>query len=105
MLNWRKVQALFVEDSLRHWKAAQQCGLECPFDVFVQLFHEPAITIPSAAASVDWLRVRWTEERMSGAETDFRHKQQSVGPWRSCVLISRLDQRSPIVLAPGASRS
>ena len=43
-------------------------GLDCPFDVFVQVFHEHfgRSDVPALTAAVDWSAVSWTEETLSG---------------------------------------
>lgn len=103
MLTWKKIEALSVEDPVRHWEAARQRGLETPFDVFVQLFHEPLVAMPKAVAGVDWLQVAWSEEWMSGAELRGvyvdRLFQHAVDEARSVTIQEGLYDDRPEVLA------
>ena len=103
MLSWRDIDTLHVEDAFGHWQAAERLGLDCPLDVFEQLFHERGVIIPSAAASIDWLRVRWSEERLSGAElrgvTVDRFFQRAVDEARAVTVEAGLYDDRPEVIA------
>ena len=103
MLTWRDIEALRVDDPVRHWEGAQGLGLDCPLDVFEQLFHERGVGVASAAADVDWLRVRWTEERMPGSElrgvTVDRRFQRAVDEARSLTIEAGLTDDRPEVVA------
>ncbi|MGO9266572.1 MAG: hypothetical protein ACLQBA_17115 [Candidatus Binataceae bacterium] len=65
---WSRIQRLYDADAAIHWQRCESEGLECPFEVFWQLFHEEAsnadfVTIVRA---VDWGRIRWELEEFSG---------------------------------------
>jgi hypothetical protein len=64
---WSRVQRLYDADAAAHWRRCQTEGLECPAEVFAQLFHEDANNPDFAAIvrAVDWGRVRWEMEEMS----------------------------------------
>jgi hypothetical protein len=105
MLAWRDIAALRVDDPLRHWEAARQHGLGAPFNVFVQLFHEPPVAVPKAVAGVDWFRVGWSEERLTGAELRGvyvdRLFQRAVDEARSVTVEEGLYDDRPEVVAAG----
>ncbi len=65
---WGRVQRLYDADPTVHWERCEGQGLECPQEVFTQLFHEEASNPDFAAIvrAVDWGRVRWDLEEFSG---------------------------------------
>src|ERR1700688_3016100 len=80
---WSRVQRLHDADPAVHWRRCGSEGLECPQEVFAQLFHaEELHTMPTESADVrlgvpglldlgsvraiDWGRVRWGLQEMSG---------------------------------------
>lgn len=103
MLSSRDIEALRVEDAFGHWQAAERLGLDCPLDVFGQLFHEHDVVIAGAASGIDWLRVGWSEERLSGAElrgvTVDRFFQRAVDEARSLTIEAGLTDDRPEVVA------
>jgi hypothetical protein len=65
---WGRIQRLYDADPTVHWQRCEAEGLGCPQDVFPQLFHEGAQN-PAFAVfvrAVDWGRVHWELEEMSG---------------------------------------
>jgi hypothetical protein len=65
---WSRIQRLYDANAGIHWQRCESEGLECPQEVFTQLFHEEANNPDFAAIvrAVDWGRVRWELEEMSG---------------------------------------
>jgi hypothetical protein len=65
---WARIQRLYDVDPAVHWQSCEAEGLECPLEVFAQLFHEDASNADFAAIvrAVDWGRVRWELEELSG---------------------------------------
>ena|SRR5271170_2522256 len=65
---WTRVQRLYDSDPGTHWQRCASEGLECPQEVFTQLFHEDANNADFAAIvrAVDWGRVRWELVEFSG---------------------------------------
>jgi hypothetical protein len=65
---WGRIQRLYDADSAIHWQRCEAEGLGCPQEVFTQLFHEEANNADFAAIlrAVDWGRVRWDLEELSG---------------------------------------
>jgi hypothetical protein len=65
---WGRIQRLYDADSAVHWQSCADEGLECPREVFAQLFHEDANNPDFGAIvrAVDWGRVRWQLEEFSG---------------------------------------
>ena len=55
-------------DPVIHWQRCAAEGLECPREVFTQLFHEEANNADFAVIvrAVDWGRVIWSLEEFSG---------------------------------------
>ena len=70
MVTWPLLQSTFLEDPQTHWEHCQSQGLECPLEVFTQLFHESLRTpaVPAITAQVDWTAVRWSQEELAGHE-------------------------------------
>jgi hypothetical protein len=66
--SWARIQRLFDADAVVHWQRCEAEGLQCPQEVFRQLFHEEANNEDFAVIvrSIDWGRVRWELEEMSG---------------------------------------
>ena len=65
---WGRIQGLYDADPAVHWRCCGAEGLECPQEVFSQLFHEDANNPDFAAIvrAVDWGRVIWSLEEFSG---------------------------------------
>jgi hypothetical protein len=66
--SWTRIQRLYDADAVVHWQRCEAEGLQCPQEVFTQLFHEEANNEDFAVIvrAVDWGRVRWELEEMSG---------------------------------------
>ena len=70
-VHWRKIAGLYEPDAERHWETcAGELGLDCPIEVFSQLFHEHHLDEGFAELSraVDWSRVVWSIESLSGVQ-------------------------------------
>src|SRR5271170_3656830 len=65
---WSRIQRLYDADAVTHWQRCESEGLQCPQDVFTQIFHEEATNEDFAVIvrAVDWGRVRWELEELSG---------------------------------------
>jgi hypothetical protein len=65
---WSRIQRLYDVDPVVHWQRCESEGLQCPQEVFTQLFHEEANNEDFAVIvrSIDWGRVRWELEELSG---------------------------------------
>jgi hypothetical protein len=65
---WGRIQRLYDADAAVHWQRCAAEGLECPLEVFTQLFHEDANNSDFAAIvrAVDWGRLSWRLEEFSG---------------------------------------
>lgn len=65
---WSRAQRLYDPDAVSHWRACESEGLQCPQEVFTQLFHEEANNEDFAVIvrAVDWGRVRWELAEFSG---------------------------------------
>jgi hypothetical protein len=63
-----RIQRLYDADAVVRWQGCEAEGLQCLQEVFTQLFHEEANNEDFAfiALEVDWGRVRWELEEMSG---------------------------------------
>jgi hypothetical protein len=82
--SWARIQRLYDADEVVHWQRCEAEGLQCPQEVFTQLFHEAEEMHPTPAESadvrpgvssllnlgslraIDWGRVRWELQEMSG---------------------------------------
>jgi hypothetical protein len=65
---WSRIQRLYQDDPNAHWARCDSEGLQCPQEVFRQLFHEQANieAFDVIVRSIDWGRVRWELHEMSG---------------------------------------
>jgi len=65
---WARIQRLYHADAVVHWQRCEAEGLQCPQEVFTQLFHEEANNEDFAVIvrSVDWGRVSWELQEFSG---------------------------------------
>jgi hypothetical protein len=67
-ISWSAIQRQFAPDLSDHWARAKVLGLDCPQDVFEQLFHEQrdSSSLATIVRFVDWGAVRWEEGDLSG---------------------------------------
>jgi hypothetical protein len=65
---WSRIQRLYEPDATQHWQRCELEGLQCPQEVFTQLFHEQTNSEDFAVIvrSIDWGRVRWELQEISG---------------------------------------
>jgi hypothetical protein len=65
---WNRIQRLYDADPAIHWRRCESEGLECPQEVFAELFTENADDADFAVIvrTIDWARVRWELEEFSG---------------------------------------
>jgi hypothetical protein len=65
---WSRIQRLYDADPVTHWQRCESEGLQCPQEVFTQLFHEEANNTDFAAIvrATDWGRVTWELQEFSG---------------------------------------
>lgn len=65
---WSRIQRLYDADPIVHWQRCESEGLQCPQEVFTQLFHEQSNNEDFAVIvrSIDWGRVRWELQEISG---------------------------------------
>jgi hypothetical protein len=65
---WSRIQRLYDADAVVHWQRCEAEGLQCPQEVFTQLFHEEANNEDFAVIvrAVDWGRVSWELQELSG---------------------------------------
>lgn len=65
---WSRIQRLYDADPAIHWQRCEAEGLQCPQEVFTQLFHEEANNADFAAIvrATDWGRVTWELQEFSG---------------------------------------
>jgi hypothetical protein len=66
--SWARIQRLYYVDAVVHWQRCESEGLQCPQEVFTQLFHEEANNEDFAVIvrSIDWGRVTWGLQEFSG---------------------------------------
>jgi hypothetical protein len=67
-IRWSAVQGVYSADVQEHWARSQSLGLNCPLDVFEQLFfdHHGNDDFASIMRFVDWAAVVWEERALSG---------------------------------------
>ena len=104
-LNWSAIGKLFDEDPVRHGLSAQAAGLDCPADVFEQLFHDHHGDGAFAAdlTAVDWARVVWTQEDFTGVRLRQvaapRGYQYAIDEARARTMLYGLTDDRPDVVA------
>jgi hypothetical protein len=103
-VSWSAIQSIQALDAAEHFARSRSLGLECPPDVFEQLFHEnPAHDdFASAVGSVDWANVLWEETVLSGTALRWvavpRLYQHAVDEARWRTLREGVqDSRPPII--------
>lgn len=77
--SWARIQRLYDADAVVHWQRCESEGLQCPQEVFMQLFHSeqvsaegeeksggPLLSDLKAVTAVDWGRVSWELQEFSG---------------------------------------
>jgi hypothetical protein len=81
--SWARIRRLYDADAIVHWQRCEAEGLQCPQEVFAQLFHaEDPNVAPAESADerpgarnllsldsvrgIDWGRVTWELAEMSG---------------------------------------
>jgi len=67
-VNWSTVPAAYAPILATHWRACQALGLDCPLEVFEELFYEHHDDADSeeVCRGIDWARVTWDEVELSG---------------------------------------
>jgi hypothetical protein len=67
-LTWSTIRAAYAPDLAQHLARAADLGLECPPDVFEQLFHDHHgdADFGQILRFVDWGEVEWEEGELSG---------------------------------------
>jgi hypothetical protein len=67
-ITWTAIQKVYAASATDHFDRAQALGLECPADVFEQLFHDHHGDEDFAAVVrfIDWANVGWEETALSG---------------------------------------
>ncbi|MDP9087402.1 MAG: hypothetical protein M3O26_01480 [Pseudomonadota bacterium] len=67
-LTWNAVQKAYSLDATEYFARAQALGLQCPLDVFEQLFvnHHDDAAFSTMLGRIDWSTVEWSEKRLSG---------------------------------------
>ena len=79
-LAYTSIAALWDADRAEHRARAAQVGLECPDDVFEQVFHVPRLdpTLLVVVGAIDWRDVRWVEIALSGAALSQVHVHRNL---------------------------
>jgi hypothetical protein len=77
--SWARIQRLYDADAVVHWQRCEAEGLQCPQEVFTQLFSEEANNEDFAVIvrSIDWGRVSWELQEFSGVA--LRHMRVDRG--------------------------
>jgi hypothetical protein len=103
-IRWSDVQRVFVADLQEHWLRSQALGLQCPVDVFEQLFfeHHGDDEFARLLRFVDWQTTTWEERQLSGVALRrvavpraYRHAVDEAR-WRT--LHEGLQDERPVVI-------
>jgi hypothetical protein len=117
--SWARIQRLYDADAVVHWQRCEAEGLQCPEEVFAQLFHaeetdvmpaESADERPSAGSllslgalrAIDWGRVQWELREFSGVavrhmrvDREYQHALDEARDHAVCYGI--VDEREEVV--------
>jgi hypothetical protein len=65
---WNRIQRLRDADPTVHWQRCEAEGLQCPLEVFTQLFNadETDADFATIMRAVDWGRIHWELGEISG---------------------------------------
>ena len=105
-VQWQRIAELYEPDAERHGDAcARKLGLDCPIEVFTQLFHEHRADAEFGELyrAVDWERVEWSLEDLSGVQwrqvSVDRGYQYAVDEARWRTLEEGVSDERPAVVA------
>jgi len=116
---WARIQRLYDSDAVAHWQRCEAEGLQCPQEVFTQLFHAedphalptgnadarpagPSLSDLRAVKAVDWGRVSWELAELSGdalrhvrVDREYQHALDEARNHAVCHGI--MDEREELV--------
>jgi hypothetical protein len=116
--SWARIQRLYDADAVVHWQRCESEGLQCPQEVFTQLFHAggassapatgtepsggPMVSDLKSVTSIDWGRVSWELTEMSGVALRHmrvdREYQRALDDARDyAVCYGIVDEREEVV--------
>jgi hypothetical protein len=105
-LAYTTIAALWDANRAEHRVRAAQVGLDCPDDVFEQLFHARRLdpTLMVVVGAIDWRDVRWVELQLSGAVLTQVHVHRTMEAAVDAARIAVathgvVDERSEVVTA------
>jgi hypothetical protein len=112
--SWGRIQRLYDADAVMHWQRCELEGLQCPQEVFTQLFHDsisadevegssgPRLLSLDSVRGIDWGRVQWELQEMSGialrhvrVDREFQHALDEARNHAVCYGI--VDERDEVV--------
>ena len=69
-IRWTAIQELYTVNAIEHSDRARGLGLDCPVNVFEQLFHEHHgdKDFGQVVRFIDWANVGWEETALSGVD-------------------------------------
>jgi hypothetical protein len=103
-IRWDNVRRVGSADARAFWTSARALGLQCPVDVFEQLFfdHQHDVEFAELVEPVDWEGVTWEHQELSGATLrrvavprPYRHAVDEAR-WRTLEL-GLQDERSEVL--------
>jgi hypothetical protein len=115
---WARIQRLRDTDAVVHWQCCEAEGLQCPQEVFTQLFHAedvsvapgdgdewtggPVLSDLKSVMAVDWGRVSWELAEFSGValrhmrvDREYQHALDEARDRAVCYGI--VDEREDVV--------
>jgi hypothetical protein len=104
-MRWSDIQSLYDSDLDAHARRCAAEGLNCPLDVFEQLFHDHHDDADYARdlLGVDWSKVEWDEQWLSGVKLRHvaapRGYQYAVDEARALTFAGGLQDEREEVLA------
>jgi hypothetical protein len=116
--SWARIQRLYEADAVVHWQRCEAEGLQCPQEVFTQLFHPehlgvtpvesaersggPLVSDLKALMAVDWGRTSWELREFSGValrhmrvDREYQHALDEARDHAVCYGI--VDERDGVV--------
>jgi hypothetical protein len=116
--SWARIRRLYDADAVVHWQRCETEGLQCPQEVFTQLFHAedanaeakspdempsgPNLLSLDSVRGIDWGRVSWELQEFSGialrhmrVDREYQHALDEARDHAVCYGI--VDERGEVV--------
>jgi hypothetical protein len=103
-IRWSDVQGVYTADVQEHWTRSQALGLQCPLDLFEQIFfdHHGDDDFAGVVRFIEWANVAWEERQLSGVAlrrvAEPRPYQHAVDEARWRTLVGGVQDNRPEIV-------